>query len=306
MARRPRVFGSGLLYHIIARGNHRQHTFLRPEDYEAYLERVARYHRSCGVFLYAYCLMPNHVHLLVQTGETPLARFMQGVQQTYTQYFNREHGKVGHAFQGRYKAIVCDKEVYLFTLIRYIHLNPVRAGLVKRPEQYPYSGHGVYMSGRATEVLDPRPGLGMFGGRAAYGRFVAEALGEGHREEYYRVQDQRFLGPEEFTAGFQAPQAPLPRAKERRSLNAALRAMAAFGRVSPAVLRGPDRGWRIAKLRTLVAYTLVRLAGYSVTDVAAALGRDVTTVSSQLSRLAKRVETDPAIEREVQRLGKIV
>src|SRR6266849_7967662 len=145
MARRPRLFAPGLLYHVIARGNQRQPTFLTDADYEAYLARLARYRKRYGVFLYAYCLMPNHVHLLAETPEAPLSRFMQGLQQSYTQRFNRVYGTVGHLFQGRYKAIVCDRDEYLMALIRYIHLHPVRAGLVEDPDAYPYSGHRAYL-----------------------------------------------------------------------------------------------------------------------------------------------------------------
>jgi REP element-mobilizing transposase RayT len=137
MARRPRLFAPGLLYHVIARGNQRQLTFLGEDDYRAYSRRLALYRARHGVTLLAYCLMPNHVHLLARTGDVPLAKFMQGLQQSYTQWFNRLHGKVGHVFQGRYRAIVCDSEAYLLTLVRYIHLNPVRAGLVADPDQYP-------------------------------------------------------------------------------------------------------------------------------------------------------------------------
>src|ERR671911_2275812 len=159
MARRPRLFAPGILYHVIVRGNYRQKTFLNARDYEAYLERLARYRKRFGVTVYAYCLMSNHVHLLVETGSQPLSRFMQGLQQSYTQYFNRKHKKVGHLFQGRYKAIVCDKDEYLLSLIRYIHQNPVRAKMVRRIDEYRYSGHGAYAEGRVSEVLEPGGGL---------------------------------------------------------------------------------------------------------------------------------------------------
>src|SRR6266852_484172 len=179
MARRPRLFAPGLLYHVMVRGNQRQKTFLKEQDYQAYLERVAKYRKRCDAVLYAYCLMPNHVHLLLETSREPLAKFMQGLQQSYTQYFNRTHHKVGHLFQGRYK-------------------------LIAKPEEYPYSGHRVYLTGKATEVLDPAWGLALFGGRAAYRRFVLEGLAEGHREEYYEAADQRFLGAEDFGKRMQA------------------------------------------------------------------------------------------------------
>jgi putative transposase len=119
---------------------------------------------------------------------------MQGLQQSYTQYFNRKHHKAGHLFQGRYKAIVCEKDEYLLTLVRYIHLNPIRAKLVQKLDDYPYCGHREYCGSGASEVLEPSRVLDMLGGRAAYRRFVQEGLMEGHREEYYEVVDQRFLG----------------------------------------------------------------------------------------------------------------
>jgi len=117
MARRPRLFAPGLLYHVIARGNHRQKTFQTEQDYEAYLERLAKYRQKYGFVLYIYCLMPNHIHLLLEVSGEPLSKFMQGLQQSYTQYFDRAHHKVGHLFQGRYQAIVCEKEEYLLALV---------------------------------------------------------------------------------------------------------------------------------------------------------------------------------------------
>ena len=165
MARRPRLLAPGVLYHVIVRGNQRQKTFLSDGDYQAYLERLGRYRKRLGVTVYAYCLMPNHVHLVVETGAQPLSRFMQGLQQSYTQYFNRKHRKVGHLFQGRYKAIVCERDEYLLSLIRYIHQNPVRGKMVRRIDEYRYSGHHAYAEGRVSEVLEPGRVLEMIGGR---------------------------------------------------------------------------------------------------------------------------------------------
>ncbi len=194
MARRPRLFAPGLLYHVIARGNHRQPTFLSDDDYRAYLGRLATYQKRYGVILYAYCLMPNHVHLLIEMSGSPLSKFMQGVQQSYTQRFNRVYGKVGHLFQGRYKAIVCERDEYLMTLIRYIHLNPVRAGLVHDAAAYPYSGHTAYLTGDGLGLIDPQPVLRMLGGCRAYARFVRAGADTGHQQAYYQTDDQRFLG----------------------------------------------------------------------------------------------------------------
>ena len=96
MARRPRLLAPGVLYPVIVRGNQRQKTFLSDPDYQAYLERLGRYRQRLDVIVYAYCLMPHHVHLLVETTSEPLSKFMPGLQQSYTQYFNRAHCEEGH------------------------------------------------------------------------------------------------------------------------------------------------------------------------------------------------------------------
>ncbi len=155
MARRPRVFAAGILYHVIVRGNQRQKIFTSDGDYQAYTERLARYRKKYDYKLHAYCLMPNHVHLLVESSHHPLAKLMQGLQQSYSQYFNLKHRKTGHVFEGRYKAILCQKDQYLLQLIRYIHLNPVRAGMVRSPERYRYSGDHAYLLTDFTERTHP-------------------------------------------------------------------------------------------------------------------------------------------------------
>ncbi len=173
MARPPRVFGPGLLYHVIARGNRRETVFFDHSDYETYLRRLAVYRARYAVTLHAYCLMPNHVHLVLGTAALPLDRFMQCLQQSYTQRFNRRYAQVGHVFQGRYKAFPCATDEYLVTLVRYVHLNPVRAGLAAHAEDYPYSGHRAYLGEMAAGLVDPTLVLGLVGGTSGYVRLVA-------------------------------------------------------------------------------------------------------------------------------------
>src|SRR4030043_2258655 len=131
MARKPRIEYEGTFYHIITRGNQRQRVFKRDDDFQKYISLISFYKVRYKYALYAYVLMSNHVHLLIETRENPLSKILQGINQSYTMYFNRKYGTVGHLFQGRYKAILCDKDAYLLTLIKYIHLNPVRAGMVR-------------------------------------------------------------------------------------------------------------------------------------------------------------------------------
>ena len=303
MARRPRLFAPGLLYHVIARGNQRQPTFLDDADYAAYLRRLALYRERYGMRLHAYCLMPNHVHLLVRTADTPLAKFMQGLQQSYTLRFNRLYGKVGHLFQGRYRAIVCESEQYLLTLVRYIHLNPVRAGLTGRPEEYPYSGHRTYLTEESTALLDPAPVLSLIGGSTAYAHFVRDGLAEGHRPDFYPVERQPVLGNPAFATEL-AERAGQPTATPpRESLDRALARLAARLRVDPTDVRGPGRGRGLSASRALLAFVLVRRLAYRLTDVAALLGRDPATLGKAVTRLATMTERDGAVADQVRELA---
>ncbi len=307
MARRPRLFAAGVLYHVIVRGNQRQKTFTAESDYQAYIERLARYRKKYDYVLHAYCLMPNHVHLLVESSEQPLAKFMQGLQQSYSQYFNRKHRKTGHVFEGRYKAILCQKDEYLLQLIRYIHLNPVRAGMVRSPERYRYSGDHVYLQGKATETIDPATVLSMLGGKQAYRRFVQDGLSEGHKEEYYAVEDQRFLGAEGFGERLLKKETGLSgKRRTRRSIETVARELAKLLKIDVQALRSRDRGWAISKARTIAAYVLVRRLGYRLSDVAAYFGRDMATLATLLARLSDRVQANDTARREIERLNEIV
>jgi len=205
MARKSRIEFEGALYHVITRGNQRQRVFKDVEDHQHYLKILADYKVRYQYALYAYVLMSNHVHLLIEAKEIPLSKILQGINQSYTMYFNRKYGTVGHLFQGRYKAILCDKDAYLLSLVKYIHLNPIRVGVVKEVEKYPWSSHRVYIARGEAErvgVVDIGQVLGMFSenrGRAR--RAYRVYMGEGEairREEVYATVDQRILGGERF------------------------------------------------------------------------------------------------------------
>lgn len=288
MARRPRVFAPGLLYHVIVRGNQRRLTFRNDEDYKAYLERLEKYRAQCRVRIYAYCLMPNHAHLLVETGATPLAKFMQGVQQSYTQYFNRRYRQVGHLFQGRYKAIICERDKYLHALIRYIHLNPVRAKLVTRPERYAYSGHKSYLIQGTAKIVDTEPILKLMGGKKGYERFVIEGIGEAHNEAYYSVEDQRFLGAEGFGEEISRNEEEIVSRKKKSPIETALRAVARQLDAAPESLRSTDRRWQMTAKRAEAVTMLVREYGYTVSEVSKCLERDQANISMMLSRWSAR------------------
>lgn len=203
MARKQRIEFDGALYHVITRGNQKQKTFKGREDYRAYLDILARYKERYHFLLYGYVLMTNHVHLLIETRTVPLSKILQGINQSYTLYFNRKHNTVGHLFQGRYKAILCDKDRYLLALIKYIHLNPLRAKAAHSLDDYEWSSHRFYArrAGR-TELVDVGAVLRMFAeDAAAAGRRYQAYMGEEgaiEQEDIYRTVDQRLLGDERF------------------------------------------------------------------------------------------------------------
>jgi len=288
MARRPRIFAPGLLYHVMARGNQRQKTFRCGDDYQAYLKLLEHYRVKFAVRIYAYCLMPNHVHLLVESGSFPLSKLMQGLQQSYTQYFNRSYRKTGHLFQGRYRAIICDKDKYLLALVRYIHLNPVRAGLTKRAEDYVYSGHGSYLTEKGARIIDGRPILAMLGSRRAYGKFVMDGLSEAHNEAYYRVEDQRFLGEEGFGEELTREIAKEEQPKRKQSIELDVKKIAKSLKTTVESLRGKDRRWEISAKRARSVALLVHEQGHRAGEVAKYFGRDQANISMMLLRDARR------------------
>ena len=203
MARKPRIEFPGAVYHVITRGNNRQKTFANDRDYGSFLGLLKHYKEKFQFVLYAYSLMPNHVHMLVEAGEVPLSRIMQALQFNYTQKFNRRHKKVGHLFQGRYKAILCQRENYLLELIRYIVLNPVRAHLVKKPADWRWSSYYDLLRFKGEHIVSADAVLGLFGkspnaSARHLQKYVNDGLTGGHNDLYYKLRDQRILGEAEF------------------------------------------------------------------------------------------------------------
>lgn len=177
MPRPRRVHVPGGLYHAVLRGNHRQAIFACSSDYLCFEEIVARAVGRYGASLFAYCWMTNHVHLAIQISEAPLGAVMGIVASRYARVKQQSLATTGHLFERRYRARLIDAERYLLTLVRYIHLNPVRAGMVPRPADYPWSSHSAYLGATCPDWLRTDPVLGRLGrpvevARAAYLRFM--------------------------------------------------------------------------------------------------------------------------------------
>lgn len=164
MARGARFIPENGYLHVMSRGNNRRNVFIKQKDYKFYLWLAGKYKREAAVKIIHYCLMPNHVHFLVEVSpESNLASFMKRLNLVYFFHFRKKRGYVGHLWQGRYKSKILDKDSYFIRCGKYIELNPVRAGLCRTLEEYAFSSYMYYAYGKDDELLSEDPFYADFG-----------------------------------------------------------------------------------------------------------------------------------------------
>lgn len=307
MARRPRIHYPGGLYHVIARGNRGLKVFRQDQDYRLYLKFLEEYKERYGFLLYAYVLMPTHIHLLVEVGEVPLSRLMQSLQFRYTRNYNLRYQSWGHLFQGRYRAILCEKDLYLMELSAYIHLNPVRAKLVKDPLEYPWSSYREYLKGGKGGMVDSRLVLSQFSdvrGKAIreYVRFVRDRMVMGHREDLYQLRDQRILGGEDFLERVVGERKEGPSYIYDLSIQELVDGVSRIFDISVDKIWSRGRGREGAWGRGIVGYVGRRLCGYSNKRMAEYFHRDPVVVSRGIGRVEEKIRLDKGFERRLRRL----
>lgn len=203
MARPLRIEFKGALYHVTARGNERGKVFFTKRDYRKFKEYLAEGETKFGFKLHAYVLMTNHYHLIIETPEDNLGRIMHHLNGSYTTYINIKRKRSGHLLQGRYKAILVDKDGYLLELSRYLHLNPVRAKMVARPEEYTHSSYSSYISSAKEEIITTDMILGMLTSsstqaRERYKTYVESVSEEELQSPMVNVYGGMMLGGESF------------------------------------------------------------------------------------------------------------
>jgi putative transposase len=306
MPRGPRLDAPEALHHVIARGIERRRIFADDADCQDFLDRLERIVAPTHTGLLAWCLMPNHFHLLLRTATTPLSTLMRRLLAGYAVTFNRRHRRAGHLFQNRFKSVLVEEDPYLLELVRYIHLNPVRAHLVasvQALERYPWTGHAVLLGHRPYRAQDTAPVLSCFDrtlrqARRAYRDFIAAGLspkvptdldGGGLRRstgawdrlaqlaagrERWRF-DERVLGSSAFVEGVLAtapPPLPGPRRPQPHIVVEQLceRVGGRYG-VVPSEIRGPSLRRTAVAARALVSHLAVTHYGLSLTATAAAL-----------------------------------
>jgi len=326
MPRQARLDAAGVLHHVMARGIERGLIYRDDRDREEFLKRCSGLVLKKAWTVYAWSLMPNHFHLLVRTARQPLSRNMRSLMSGYAGYYNRRHKRHGHLFQNRYKSIVCEEETYFLELVRYLHLNPFRAGIAKDLNEldgYRYSGHSAIVGAVERKWQDTDDVLGRFSdrrrvARRLYREFVAAGAGQGRRPELvgggllrscggwtgvtelrrgrekYR-SDERILGSTSFIEEMVKEAERQEERKNRQvSLNALMGRICGDMGISKESMSGGGRNRAVTRARAVLAYTWVRHLGGSGHELAKVLG----VTPQALYASANRIEADNVIRSE--------
>jgi putative transposase len=322
MPRTPRLDAPGALHHVIARGIEKRPIFRDAVDMEGFVVRLARSTSDGGWRIYAWALLPNHFHLLVRTEKRPLERSMRSLLTGHAVAFNRRHGRVGHLFQNRYKSILCEEDAYFLELVRYIHLNPIRAGIVRGLAElgrFRFSGHATLLGAAAAPWHSVEDVLrwfdrGVEAARLAYEKFVAAGVGQGRRPELVsgrllrradgwsaeevsstRAREshaavERVLGSDEFTCRLeQEVSKPCVRFGSLPTDPSEFLGSVARGLgIHPVVLVGASRGRRAITARSVACFVWLEALGRSGSELARALG----VARASVYRAARRAPSD--------------
>ena len=281
--RAPRIHVPGVVYHVFARGVGGQDIVSSQEDWHELQALIAELAQACDIRLYAFCLMTNHYHLLLEVGSVSLSKFMQRVQTSWSRRFNIDRGRWGHVFQDRFKHRVCDSDAYFKWLLRYIHFNPVKEGLAKRPEDWRWSSYRQYIGTESSGICEVDWPLSLFsedGGRAteAFIAFVEAGRGEERPPRKLFDSRERVLRP-------LRPRSAEP--VEKPPLNALLeRAASAAGVPGGVVTEGSRVRIACAARRSFIATAF--LAGYTLTAIAGFCGVSVQAASQMLRAAYRR------------------
>jgi REP element-mobilizing transposase RayT len=311
------------MHHIMVRGINKSVLFSDDQDRQKFLERLAENIGEAKCAIYAWVLMTNHVHLLFKSGNKGISAVMRKLLTWYAVYYNRRHTRTGHLFENRYKSILCDEDTYLLALIRYIHLNPFRAGMVRTLDEldsYPWSGHSGVLGKRSCPWMDSDYVLLQFSNtrrkaRNAYRQFVRDGMSQGRQPEltggglarslggWSQVQsaqrkgerreyDERILGSGEFvTAIFkEAEEKQIRQLKLRRSgltVRDIIERECQRAGVSPKELMNGGKRMIVSKTREKIARGGIEELGLSCAEIARHLGVCTSTITRALVRTEK-------------------
>lgn len=321
MPRQARLDAPGTLHHVIVRGIERRMLVDDDTDRQEFVDRMGKIAQESETKIYAWALMTNHAHMLIRSGPKGISHFMHRLLTGYAIRYNQRHHRHGHLFQNRYKSIVCEEDTYFQELVRYIHLNPFRAGLTETLSQldrYPWSGHSAIMGRAERTWQDVDFVLSWFGSRArealrGYRIFMEEGASEGRRPELVggglirslggwsqvismrthgekSIADERILGGSDFAerlikeADDSLKRQDLPGNRKKRAREIISRMCEDEGVPVEEIRRGSTRRL-VSKLRGKIAIVLVVEEGMSMADTARLLGVTTPAISSAIRKL---------------------
>jgi REP element-mobilizing transposase RayT len=306
MARAPRIEYEGALYHVINRGIEKRSIFASPSDRGRLLRLLAKLKERYKTSILAYCIMPNHFHLLIRTALPNLHSFMKDLDGEYSRIFNLMHGRIGPLFQGRYRALLVEDSSYALEVARYIHMNPVKAGLAVNPGEYRWSSYGVYQVPRGSDLVDKEmllslfPGVGTPSGKCL--QFKAFTL-EDRRDGYDPVMAKGGVIAGRGIFLDWVRKTKIPRRKDPE--------MARWKELQePAADTGKSLESRVAEMtddpglrRKLYVYALRRSTPLTLKEVAARTGlNSVFAVSQTVTRLNRQRMREPLLDELMARL----
>ncbi len=318
MPRQSRIDAPGALHHIINRGIEKKKIFKDDKDYQEFIRRLSELIKSTGTVCYAWSLMPNHFHLLLQTGRVPISKIMMRLLTGYAISFNHKYKRSGHLFQNRYKSILCQQDVYLKELVRYIHLNPLRANIVKSIKQldrYPYTGQSALKGHLDCDWQETDFVLSLFAdsqslARRRYGQFVKEGCNQGkigeltggglirsyggwknvreiRRSDTFLKSDERILGESEFVE--QVLNDALEVEKQQNRLKQSgitefdiRKIVSKIFNIHPEAILNQTKDRIVVKARRLYCFWLVNDLGTSMTTISQSLKVSIPTVSKSV------------------------
>jgi REP element-mobilizing transposase RayT len=306
MARKPRIHYPGAVYHVILRGNAGLPIFFDEHDrYRLYLFLQSVVEKfECRV--HGFCLMTNHIHLIIQTGEVSLSHIMQSLSLRYTKWINYTQARTGHVFQGRYKALLLDADTYLQELVRYVHLNPVRAGIAASPGEYLWSSHHGYLGHEIIPWLTTDWVLSLFSvdirqARSDYSTFVIDGIGEPRRAEFHSgTCEGRILGDDHFTD--EALNKADQRQEENYQLDDVISAVCRLYGVTIEQLQAPGKSRPLADARATAALLVLELPGLRLTELGKMLKRDNAPLSRAGRRLAEKAHKNKWLNKQLNEL----
>ena len=307
MARRKRIYYPNATYHVMLRGNDGEPIFFSDSDRhklcQLLQEAIERFHFS----LHAFCFMSNHIHFAIRVTDVPLSDIMQNLTLRYVTYINRKHGRTGHLFQGRFKSLLIEDIGYLKELIRYIHLNPVRAGIVNKPDEYPWNSHCAYLTPSEFPWVSAKQILNLFShdeteGLNRYTQFIHNAIGVEYEIDLQFEHSHGVIG--EDTSMSEIPRNVFESQKRQLSLTELVEAICEKYKISSYTLCSMGKNPQVSHARSMLALLVKESKGISITELGNYLHRDASGISKLANRFEMKSNESADLKTEIDELRK--